>query len=185
MFTGMIETFVPVKKRTESSLVVQNPFKEDLTIGQSIACNGACLSVVHFTKGEIEFDVLSETFRCTNLGSALFVNLERAMLAGGRFEGHIVLGHIDEMVFFLKKKEEESGVEFLFSLPKSMQYIVRKGSISLNGVSLTVGNITNKTFSVFLIPLTLEHTNLSRLQEGDEVSLEYDYLGKLVLSKSF
>ncbi len=183
MFTGIVETFVRVKKRTLSSLVIENPFGNDVKIGQSLSCNGACLSVTSFTKEEIVFDVLSETFKRTNLAHAEYINIERAMLVGGRFEGHVVLGHVDETIVFLEKRKEESGIEFLFSLPKNMQYIVEKGSICLNGISLTIGTITNESFSVFLIPLTLEHTNLGVLQKGDRVSLEYDYLGKLLLAQ--
>ncbi len=183
MFTGIVEGFVPVVKRSKSSLVIKNMYSLDLKIGQSIACNGACLSVAKFSENEIEFDVLSETFRKTNLSEVSFVNLERAMLAGGRFEGHVVLGHVDEVIFFIEKKEEESGVEFVFSLPAQMKYLVEKGSVSLNGVSLTIGKITDKSFSVFLIPLTLKHTSFGEIEKGDKISLEYDYLGKLLLSR--
>ncbi|HIQ57611.1 TPA: riboflavin synthase [Candidatus Gracilibacteria bacterium] len=183
MFTGIIEDFVPVLKVTESSLVIKNLFGSDLKIGQSIACNGACLSVSSFTNEEISFDVLSETFRKTNLAETRFINIERAMLANGRFEGHVVLGHIDEVIIFLEKKEEISGIEFIFSLPKNTKYLVEKGSICLNGISLTIGNITDQSFSVFLIPLTLKHTNFEKINIGDRISLEYDYLGKLLLSQ--
>jgi len=183
MFTGIIETFVSVTKRSTSSLTIANPFEKNLCIGQSIACNGACLSVAQFSPEEITFDVLSETFKRTNLSSTSFVNVERAMPADGRFEGHIVLGHIDETITLLEKRNEESGIEFIFSLPTQKKYLVEKGSICLNGISLTIGNITDHSFSVFLIPLTLQHTNFGKIETNEKISLEYDYLGKLLLSQ--
>lgn len=186
MFTGIIETFTPVISTSNNTLVIKNPFhNEQLKIGQSIACNGACLSITSFTDKDITFDVLSETFRKTNLATSTYVNLERAMSANGRFEGHIVLGHVDEVITLLEKKEEESGIEYIFSLPQKTEYIIEKGSITLNGISLTIGNITENNFSVFLIPLTLTHTNFGKTQRGDSISLEYDYISKIVLHKKY
>ncbi len=183
MFTGIIETFTPVLEKTEYSLTIARPsIFEKLTIGQSIAVNGACLSVARADEVSIGFDVLSETFRKTNLGDAKSVNLERAMRSDGRFEGHIVLGHVDTTIQLLKKNIEKSGIEAVFSLPSQKQYLVEKGSISLNGISLTIGNITEESFSVFLIPLTLEHTNMGNLNLGDLINVEYDYLAKLLIT---
>lgn len=181
MFTGIVETHTPLIKKTDNEIIMKRPeLFETLHIGQSIAVNGACLSVTKYDDETISFTVLSETFRKTNLGSCHTVNVERAMLATGRFEGHIVLGHIDETIPLLKKQEEISGVEYIFAMPSKKKYLVTKGSIGINGVSLTIGNITENTFSVFLIPLTLTHTNLGLLQENEKVNIEYDYIAKLM-----
>lgn len=186
MFTGIIETHTSVISTSNDMLFIKRPesFKE-LSLGQSIAVNGACLSVMSFSDTEISFSVLSETFRKTNLANSKTVNVERAMLANGRFEGHIVLGHVDDTIPLLEKKQEISGIEYIFGLPKHTEYCVEKGSITLNGVSLTIGNMTEKTFSVYLIPLTLEHTNLGALEIGEKVTIEYDYIAKLIQKKIF
>jgi riboflavin synthase len=193
MFTGIVETIAEVQKKTSEKLVIARPqIFPKLSIGQSIAVNGACLSVSEYDEKSISFNVLSETFRRTNLSESKEVNLERAMLANGRFEGHIVLGHVDTTLRLLKKNTENSGVEYVFELPEDeeeQKFFVSKGSISLNGVSLTIGNISSKdenqknTFSVFLIPLTLEKTNLGNLKINEKVTVEYDYLAKFMINK--
>lgn len=183
MFTGIVEHCVAVQSKNSNSITLERPERfADLSIGQSISCNGACLSVIHFDNETISFDVLTETFRKTNLGTATWVNVERAMPANGRFEGHVVLGHVDEVVTFLSAHPEESGTEYRFTLPQKMQYMVEKGSICLNGVSLTLGSVTHEYFSVYFIPMTLDITNFGKINLGDAVCLEYDYLGKLVLN---
>lgn len=191
MFTGIIEDTSQIQQKTSSLLRITRPEKfSSLSVGQSIAVNGACLSVSEYDEKSISFDVLSETFRKTNLGDAQKVNLERAMIANGRFEGHIVLGHIDTTLTLLSKKKEISGTELVFSLPEQkdeQKFFVSKGSISLNGVSLTIGNISkeNNIFSVFLIPITLEHSNLGTVSPGEKVTVEYDYLAKLMIQKEY
>jgi riboflavin synthase len=183
MFTGIIECFSEVKEVKNNLLVIEKPKKFiDLKLGQSIACNGACLSIKNYTNNEITFDVLSETFRKTNLGQSKFINIERAMISNSRFEGHIVLGHVDETIKLLDIKEDVSGKEYIFSLPLNKKYIVEKGSISINGISLTICNITEFSFSVFIIPITLEKTNFQYLKLNDLVNIEYDYIGKLILN---
>ncbi len=186
MFTGIIEATAKVLEKTEKKLVISRPeIFTELKIGQSIATNGACLSVAEFSEKNIAFDVLSETFRRTNLGEISEVNLERAMPANGRFEGHIVLGHVDTTIPLLKKNPEISGTELVFQMPENSKYLVSKGSISLNGISLTIGNIDTQKgeFSVFLIPLTLQHTNLGSIEISEKVTVEYDYLAKLMMQK--
>lgn len=183
MFTGIVEDYSEVLKVTNSSLSVKRPKSfSDLSIGQSISCNGACLSVKSYTDNEISFDVLSETFRKTNLGTSKYINIERAMLSNGRFEGHVVLGHVDETIKLKDIKKDISGIEYVFSLPINKKYIVDKGSISINGISLTLCNIKENYFSVFIIPITLEKTNFKYLKIGDLVNIEYDYFGKLILN---
>ena len=181
MFTGIIETTAKATKQTDEKLIISRPTKfKNLTIGQSIATNGACLSVAQYDDKTMSFDVLSETFRRTNLGTTKTVNLERAMPADGRFEGHIVLGHVDGTIELRERISETSGEKFIFSLPSKKKYLLEKGSISLNGVSLTLGKITDNTFEVFLIPITLEYTNLGNLAVGEKVNFEYDYVAKII-----
>jgi riboflavin synthase len=188
MFTGIIETTAEVLERDDQLLIISRPkIFETLSEGQSIAVNGACLSVKAYDKQSIRFDVLSETFRCTNLGSTKQVNLERAMSANGRFEGHIVLGHVDETTKFLKKQKEHSGVRYRFAIPNRLEkYIVPKGSIAINGISLTLATVDKqeKYFEIAIIPLTEEHTNFRDLEEGDLVNMEADYIWKAVLGEN-
>lgn len=185
MFTGIVETKTPVVACTYNSLIISRPVEFiDIAIGQSIAVNGVCLSVASYSHDTICFDVLSETFRKTNLSETILVNLERAMPAYGRFEGHVVLGHVDETTTLLAKHKEDSGVEYIFAMPSCAEYLVNKGSIAINGVSLTIGSLTPSTFSVFLIPITEAHTNLSDLLISDKVTIEYDYIAKLIVQKN-
>lgn len=182
MFTGIIESCVRVIDRSETSITLARPQSFDsLTIGQSLACNGACLSVSEYNDSTLSFDVLSETFRKTNLDTCTKVNIERALPTNGRFEGHIVLGHVDDTISFLSAHKESSGIEYRFSLPSQTQYLVEKGSIALNGISLTIGSITDTFFSVYLIPLTVEKTNFKTCIPHEKICVEYDYLGKLLL----
>lgn len=183
MFTGIIESCVRVIHRSKTSLTLARPESiNSITVGQSLACNGACLSVSEYTDSSISFDVLSETFRKTNLSNCEQVNIERALPSNGRFEGHIVLGHVDDTISLLSTHQESSGIEYRFSLPTEKKYLVEKGSIALNGISLTIGKISNTFFSVYIIPLTLEKTNLKDCIPGQKVCVEYDYLGKLLLN---
>lgn len=181
MFTGIVESCTKVLERTEKKLVIARPqIFENLKIGQSIATNGACLSVASFDKTSISFDVLSETYRRTNLADVSRLNLERAMRADGRFEGHIVLGHVDGMVQVLSREDEVSGTKMMLSLPREKKLLVEKGSITLNGVSLTLGKIFDESFEIYLIPLTLTDTNLGDIQVGDALTFEYDYIAKII-----
>ena len=201
MFTGIIEAQEKILEKTSGTLKISRPeIFEDLQVGQSISVNGACLSVVEFSDSEISFDVMSETFRRTNLGETIFVNLERAMLSNGRFEGHIVLGHVDGKAILVSREKEESGEKFVFEILNTSEnsqniqkFLVEKGSICLNGVSLTLGKISEEKsenpeiskknriqFEIFCIPLTLVETNLGRLEISDFVTFEADYFAKIV-----
>lgn len=189
MFTGIIEAQEKILEKTSASLKISRPeIFNDLKIGQSIAVNGACLSVTEFSDAEISFDVLTETFRRTNLGTAKIVNLERAMLSNGRFEGHVVLGHVDGKAKLISRIKEESGEKFVFEISSDLQgFLVEKGSICINGISLTLGKIFLERgtvqFEIFCIPLTLKETNFSTLNVSDEVTIEADYLAKVVLNR--
>ncbi len=180
MFTGIIESTAEVISFHDGVLKIKRPKQFiDLAKGQSIAVNGACLSVVSFSDTKMCFEVVPETLQKTNLSESKKVNLERAMRANGRFEGHIVLGHVDETITLLHREKEELGEKFTFELPKEFQkYIVQKGSITLNGISLTVADVKENSFLIAIIPHTLKHTNLCDLQAGETVNVETDIFAK-------
>ncbi len=182
MFTGIIEATAKVIERTKNGFVLSRPkFFDELQIGQSIACNGACLTLTTFDKATMHFDIIPETFARTNLNESKAINLERALAANGRFEGHIVLGHIDTTTQLLEKKPEGAGERMRFAIPEVIaDYIVTKGSITINGVSLTIAACESDSFEIALIPTTLELTNLGKLQVGDSMNIEADYFAKLL-----
>ena len=191
MFTGLIETtgtFLNAamsgkagKLRIETAKVLDSP-----VIGESIAVNGACLTLEKAAGAVLEFHVLEETFRKTNLGllqRGNRVNLERAMALGDRFGGHIVSGHVDGTGKVLALKR--SGDDMVLTVgctPGLRQYMVPKGSIAVNGVSLTIAELGADRFSIHIIPTTWNETNLSDCAAGDAVNLECDMLGKYVLA---
>jgi len=176
MFTGIIESMAEVKSRTKTQLTVERPpFFDDIKVGSSIAVSGVCLSVVNFDQDLMTFDVIPETFKCTKLGSLKVgdkVNLERAMKASDRFEGHVVQGHIESRGV-VKCRSGEVVVEVPVEL---LKFITHKGSISLDGVSLTVTSVEGNRVTVALIPHTLENTTLGLLKDGDMVNIETDVM---------
>ncbi len=182
MFTGIVETTAEVLTRTEGGFVLQRPALFDsLHVGQSIACNGTCLTLTAFDEETMAFDIVPETFARTNLDTANVINLERALAASGRFEGHVVLGHIDTTAELLENKPEGAGRRFKFSLPETIaDFAVAKGSITVNGVSLTIAACGTADFEIAVIPTTLQLTNLGKLEIGDRVNLEADYFAKLL-----
>ena len=179
MFTGIVETRAEILKMEENAIEIARPkIFENLKIGQSIATNGACLSIVEFDSRKMRFEILNETFARTNLQNAKFVNLERALRADARFEGHCVLGHVDGVLKFLQKK----GERFRFQKPQNFaKYFVEKGSIALDGVSLTIAKNAADFFEVAIIPQTLTKTNFEFLRENDFVNFECDILAKYFL----
>lgn len=183
MFTGIIEAAANIITRTATGITVARPeIFTQLAIGQSIAVNGACLTLTRFDERQMGFDVVPETFRRTNLGAADLVNLERAMPATGRFEGHVVLGHVDGTAALISRIAEGEGERFVFALPDALRkYFVEKGSVCVNGISLTIAALTGESFAIALIPHTLQLTNLKALQPGDLVNIEADYFAKLLL----
>ena len=182
MFTGIIEATADVIEKREDGLILQRPSEfDDIKIGSSICVSGVCLSIVEFDQSSMSFDVVPETFRCSKLGSLEEgdrVNLERAMKADGRFEGHVVQGHVECTTLCVSldiSSEKISNPKF--QIPNGLgQYIVSKGSITIDGVSLTVASVEEDTFSIALIPHTLENTTLGSLREGDAVNIETDIL---------
>lgn len=189
MFTGIVEECGTVlgvlKNGVSGSLQIQaSTVLEGTKTGDSIAVNGVCLTVTKLTKSSFTADVMAETFRRTNLGSLgknSRVNLERAMVADGRFGGHIVSGHIDGTGVISRIKEEGNAVWIYISAPQSiLNLIVEKGSVAVDGISLTVAAVSDKEFAVSVIPHTRENTALSGKKTGAVVNLENDIIGKYV-----
>lgn len=189
MFTGIVEecgTVLDVLKNGVSgSVQIQaSTVLEGTKTGDSIAVNGVCLTVTKLTKSSFTADVMAETFRRTNLGNLgknSRVNLERAMAADGRFGGHIVSGHIDGTGIISRIKEEGNAVWIYISAPQTiLNLIVEKGSVAVDGISLTVAAVSDKEFAVSVIPHTRENTALSGKKTGAVVNLENDIIGKYV-----
>ena len=189
MFTGIIEELgeiVGIERGAESAVVrVRGPLvTSDATPGASIAVNGVCLTVVEHDRETFSVDVMAETLNRSSLGSlraGAKVNLERAMAASARFGGHIVQGHVDGTAQILAREPGDRWEIVQFTLPSEVsRYVVEKGSITVDGVSLTVSAVTDDTFSVSLIPTTLELTTLGNKGVGDLVNLEVDVIAKYV-----
>jgi len=189
MFTGIIEEIGKIRNIKTGSdtcilTVTAEKILSDVHIGDSIAVNGTCLTVCAFDKNSFSADVMPETMRRTNLGdlkSGSPVNLERAMSANGRFGGHIVSGHIDGTGQIKSLKKESNAVWVQISAkPEILKYIVEKGSIAIDGISLTVAKITSQDFSVSVIPHTGEETTLLHKKPGEIVNLECDIIAKYV-----
>ena len=187
MFTGIIEevgTVSRVQHSGNASFIEIQAKKvlEDVRLGDSIAVNGVCLTVTHFGGGVFRADVMNETLSRSSLGSLMNgspVNLERAMAANGRFGGHIVSGHIDGTGIITDIKNDGIAVWYTVSAaPELLRYIVEKGSIAIDGISLTVAKVTDTSFSVSIIPHTAAQTILSTKKTGDTVNLENDIIAK-------
>ena len=189
MFTGIIEEVGTVKavNRSGASSFIEIQAKkvlEDVNIGDSIAVNGVCLTVTHFGGGVFRADIMNETLSRSSLGcltSGSPVNLERAMAANGRFGGHIVSGHIDGTGTITDIRNDGIAVWYTVAAPPELlRYIVEKGSIAIDGISLTVAKVTDTSFSVSVIPHTAAKTILGSKKKGDIVNLENDIIGKYV-----
>ena len=189
MFTGIIEEIGTVRRIEHGAkgarLTIQaKTVLEDTRIGDSIATNGVCLTVVSMTGDSFSADVMAESLRRSSLGTLQGgspVNLERAMAANGRFGGHIVSGHIDGTGTIASQKREDNAVWVKIKTPAPLlRYIVEKGSIAIDGVSLTVAAVTDPDFSVSIIPHTGAQTILLGKKPGDQVNLECDVIGKYV-----
>ena len=185
MFTGIIEEIGEIKSIFNNNIVIKaKKILNDINIGDSIAVNGVCLTVVNFSNDDFTADIMPETLRKTNLKNILKgtkVNLERAMPLNGRFGGHIVSGHIDGVGKIINFKNEDNAVWVTIETEKNiLKYIVQKGSIAIDGISLTVAYIDDKIFKVSIIPHTGEETILLNKKEGDIVNLENDIISKYV-----
>lgn len=188
MFTGIIESLGTVKKieREGSNIhfIIASSISKELKIDQSVSHNGVCLTVVDCTSETHTVTAIDETLQLTNLGDldvGKTVNLERAMLANARLDGHMVQGHVDTTGTCLKVEEMDGSWVFTFRYtPTPDRVLVSKGSICINGVSLTVVNPIEDQFSVAIIPYTYEHTTFNQIKKGDTINLEFDIIGKYI-----
>jgi riboflavin synthase len=193
MFSGIIEEFATVvaiqKDRDNIDFTLRCSFVDELSIDQSVAHNGVCLTVVRIENGTYVVTAMRETLERTNLGLLKVgdkVNVERSMLMNGRLDGHIVQGHVDETARCTAKEDANGSTYFTFeykedlAMARNGYFTVDKGSVTVNGVSLTVCNPTRNTFQVAIIPYTMEHTNFQDIQEGTVVNIEFDILGKYI-----
>ena len=189
MFTGLIQSIGKVRslKRqgNSASLQIESELvKEDLQLGESIAVNGVCLTVTSWDDRSFTADVSPETLDCTNLGSLrpnLEVNLERALRLSDRLGGHLVSGHIDCVATVKRRYVDQNAVRFEFTMPaEAMRYVVEKGSVAIDGVSLTVNVVSENSFTVAIIPHSLEKTTLKTCSEGSKVNIETDLIGRYV-----
>ena len=187
MFTGIVEEVGSVTKISDNALTVRaSKIIEDMKLGDSIAVNGTCLTSVNFSSTEFSVDLSPETMRRTSLGQlseGSSVNLERALLASDRMGGHIVQGHVDATGRVMSTKVDGDSIIFRIRIPKRLNpYIVEKGFISVDGISLTVVKRGASSFTLAVIPYTLKNTNLASVSVGDRVNLEADILAKYVES---
>ena|SRR5690606_17117950 len=188
MFTGIIETLGKVvrieRDRSNVHYYVQSSISPELKVDQSVSHNGVCLTVVGIQNDIHQVTAIEETLRKTNLGELQVgdqVNLERCTPANGRFDGHVVQGHVDQTAICIAKEDQNGSWLFTFQYtPEHQNITVEKGSITVNGISLTVVNSLDDRFSVAIIPYTLEHTNLQKLEVGHPVNIEFDIIGKYV-----
>ena len=193
MFSGIIEEFATVvaikKDRDNIDFTLTCSFVDELCIDQSVAHNGVCLTVVSIADGNYVVTAMKETLDRTNLGLLKVgdkVNVERSMLMNGRLDGHIVQGHVDETAECIAMDDANGSTYFTFKYKEDVEmarngyFTVDKGSVTVNGVSLTVCNPTRDTFQVAIIPYTMEHTNFQDIRVGSVVNLEFDILGKYI-----
>ncbi len=189
MFTGIIETVGELVNAVDEGgnrhLEISSSIASELKVDQSVSHNGVCLTVTEVLGDTYRVTAVQETLKRSNLGalaSTSKINLERCMPANGRFDGHIVQGHVDLTATCTDIKDQAGSWLFRFSYTPTSnnQLLVEKGSVTINGVSLTCFDITDSSFAVAIIPYTYQHTNFSQLQIGDTVNLEFDIVGKYI-----
>lgn len=193
MFSGIIESVGLVESRNEvpegAELVIRSDIfsKEEVGIGDSICVSGVCLTVTEIGQGVASFDVCSETLRCTSLASVAAkskVNLERSLRVGDRVHGHFVSGHVDTTVALKSVTQEGETWKFSFAADETISpFLAQKGSITINGTSLTLGEISSEDFVVYIIPHTFSNTTFSQLKVGDLVNIEVDMLARYVAER--
>ena len=195
MFTGIIEGQgtvkefdVKTKNRSAAKMGIDlGNLAKGLQIGDSVAINGVCLTATHISKNHAEFEMIDETLKKTNLGMIKLgdkVNIERSLKVGERMEGHFVLGHIDGTGKIIKIEKLAKEIKFWIELPKDLaRFVVKKGSITVDGISLTLVDVLKNKISICIIPHTMKITNLGSKKIGDKVNIETDILGKYAISK--
>ena len=194
MFTGIIEgtgKIEKIQKKTSNRSAVKitvnlGKYSKGLKIGQSVALNGVCLTVTNISKNKCNFEMIDETTKKTDLGNLSIgstVNIERSLKVGDRMEGHFVLGHVDGVGIIKKIQKKPKEVQIWFEVSKNLsKYIVKKGSIAIDGISLTVVDAKKNLVSVCLIPHTINVTNFKLKKIGDKINIETDILGKYILN---
>lgn len=188
MFTGIIEgkaIVTDIEQNGENlSFTLSSALAPELKVDQSLSHNGVCLTVEKVNGENYRVTAIAETLKKTNLGAwkkGSVVNLERCLRFDGRLDGHIVQGHVDTTAVCTAREEKNGSWEFSFSVDKKFaSLMIEKGSICLNGISLTIFNVGESSFTVAIIPYTFEHTNMHALQKDDEVNIEFDMIGKYV-----
>lgn len=187
MFTGIVEEVGKVtdvrQVGSNREIIVRAGMTGELRIDQSVSHNGVCLTVVELMGDRYRVTAVEETLQRSNLGALEAgdgVNLERSLRIGDRLDGHMVQGHVDTTTTCIAVEERDGSWWYTFSLPEEKHLLVAKGSVCLNGVSLTIAEIAHASFSVAIIPYTFEHTTFLALKTGDRVNVEFDVLGKYV-----
>lgn len=193
MFTGIIEgigKIVKIEKKTSNRSAVKmtvdlGKHARGLKIGQSVALNGVCLTVTGISNSKCNFEMIEETTKKTDLGNLKeggIINIERSLKVGDRMEGHFVLGHVDGVGIIKKIETKPKEIKIWFEIPKNLtKFVVQKGSIAIDGISLTVVDVQKNLASVCLIPHTVDVTNFHTRKIGDKVNIETDILGKYIL----
>ena len=195
MFTGIVEgigKIMEIRDNTKNRSAIKMTVdlgknSKGLKLGQSVALNGVCLTVTKINDSKCDFEMIEETTKKTDLGNLRvggIVNIERSLKVGERLEGHFVLGHVDGVGIIKKIEKKPKEVQFWFEVPKNLaRFIVQKGSIAIDGISLTVVDVKKNLASVCLIPHTVEVTNFSTRKVGDKINIETDILGKYLLKQ--
>lgn len=195
MFTGIVEGIgrvLDIKQKTKNRSAIRMTVdlgknNKGLKLGQSVALNGVCLTVTAINKSKCDFEMIEETTKKTDLGNLKvggIVNIERSLKVGERLEGHFVLGHVDGVGTITKIEKKPKEVQVWFEIPKNLaRFVVQKGSIAIDGISLTVVDVKKNLASVCLIPHTIDVTNFSTRKVGDKINIETDILGKYLLKQ--
>jgi riboflavin synthase len=196
MFTGIIQGVGKIEKISQNTknrsafqmTVDLGKHAKGLKVGQSVALNGVCLSATKISKNKCDFEMIDETIKQTDLGNLVpgaKVNIERSLKVGDRMEGHFVLGHVDGVGIIKKIEKKPKEVKVWFEVPKKLvKFVVKKGSIAIDGISLTVVDVTKNNASVCLIPHTIKITNFQSKKVGDKINIETDILGKYILKQT-
>ena len=196
MFTGIIQGVGKIEKISQNTknrsafqmTVDLGKHAKGLKVGQSVALNGVCLSATKISKNKCNFEMIDETIKQTDLGNLVpgaKVNIERSLKVGDRMEGHFVLGHVDGVGTIKKIEKKPKEIKVWFEVPKQLvKFVVKKGSIAIDGISLTVVDVTKNNASVCLIPHTIKITNFQSKKVGDKINIETDILGKYILKRT-
>lgn len=191
MFTGIIETVGVVKdvivNGSNKTFWIESSLSTEFKVDQSVSHSGVCLTIEEISGNQHRVTAIDETLRKTNLGSytaGTLVNIERCLPLNGRLDGHFVQGHVDTTGSCVKKTQKEGSWELEFKFPEKFgSFIIEKGSICVEGISLTAFNVTKNSFTVAIIPYTFDHTNCKEIVEGSSVNVEFDLLGKYIQKK--